>query len=796
MYGVQSTYDEDIYTTTINRNNPDYRRRQAEADRIAREIEGSAPANAHVAEERRRDANKDDDDDEEAKYSGVRREPASLPKRAAGAYVPPSQRAISNAPTVPGAPFDPAIISSSVSKSTATPTPPPAAASAPPTEKPKLAESPAPAASLQAAPPLSHTVSQEEKPVAANPAKPKPTTTEHLVRDTADAFKQFANNEKLRLRQAQEMKRTMGRAEKNVKLNDLKKFAANFKLKSRVPDDLVPILAKDREKQLEIQSKAEEAAKEEEQRARAKELEKAAAPSSSNLSNAATAVASTPAADPRALNQNARTRGSQQARGGSAIAGQNASPRAPLSSRIQGNNQYYQQQHQQQQGFQRPGQDLRLASGTPASAADVTSPSSATRLNVNAKAFEFRPGVAAFAPSGTSPSPQRVVNKPQEVPFFDEESKKSTCGKMSLDTIERLSAADDPEQQKKQYSKPNGGMPRSYVTPPTWQAAKGHENDSYLSAFPKQPPSVAGSSPMHTPMPNGHMPPNGPHGVPMHMAGPAGGRPQYYPQPQMGHPGHFNHLPQFGGHVNVQNSPRQQPLAVAPFTGQMAQMPYPAPPMPGYGMSPGMQYRQLQQPPNPMMMLPGQPPNPMGGPMRPGYPPGPQFPGGHMMVQQHSSSGYNGQGPPPQQPGQQPQQPGQHFSPMPPHAQPHLPPGASFSGSPRPPLMQHQGSHQGYAAGPPPNMYPPPGSGPPHGGHHMGQRAMSNGFPPPGGPPPVMGTPRGHHAMPYHQSPGGPGMVPPQQQVQHQGGPPPQQQQQQQQQAPPPQATGNGDEGK
>lgn len=104
MYGVQSTYDENIYTTQIDRNTPGYRQREAEAARIAREIEGSTPADAHVAEERRRDAPREDGagGDEEEKYSGVRRDAAGgfLPKRSMGAYVPPSQRPLTNTPTV------------------------------------------------------------------------------------------------------------------------------------------------------------------------------------------------------------------------------------------------------------------------------------------------------------------------------------------------------------------------------------------------------------------------------------------------------------------------------------------------------------------------------------------------------------------------------------------------------------------------------------------------------------------------------------------------------------------------
>ena len=40
--------------------------------------------------------------------------------------------------------------------------------------------------------------------------------------------------------------------DKKAKLDDLKKFASMFKLNTAVPTDLVPILAKDEEKQEEI----------------------------------------------------------------------------------------------------------------------------------------------------------------------------------------------------------------------------------------------------------------------------------------------------------------------------------------------------------------------------------------------------------------------------------------------------------------------------------------------------------------------------------------------------------------
>jgi PAB1-binding protein PBP1 len=52
LYGVQSSYNEDFYTTKIDKSHPEYAQRAAHAERIAREIEGGAAATGHVAEER------------------------------------------------------------------------------------------------------------------------------------------------------------------------------------------------------------------------------------------------------------------------------------------------------------------------------------------------------------------------------------------------------------------------------------------------------------------------------------------------------------------------------------------------------------------------------------------------------------------------------------------------------------------------------------------------------------------------------------------------------------------------
>lgn len=69
-FGVQTDYDENIYTTSIDRSRPDYNEKVARAEKLARRIEGTAANSAHAAEERVVDhvGGADDGLDEEDKY--------------------------------------------------------------------------------------------------------------------------------------------------------------------------------------------------------------------------------------------------------------------------------------------------------------------------------------------------------------------------------------------------------------------------------------------------------------------------------------------------------------------------------------------------------------------------------------------------------------------------------------------------------------------------------------------------------------------------------------------------------
>lgn len=70
-FGVRTSFDEDEYTTKIDRNDANFAERQREAARLASEIEGKASDNIHMREERNQALGADFD--EEAMYSGVQR---------------------------------------------------------------------------------------------------------------------------------------------------------------------------------------------------------------------------------------------------------------------------------------------------------------------------------------------------------------------------------------------------------------------------------------------------------------------------------------------------------------------------------------------------------------------------------------------------------------------------------------------------------------------------------------------------------------------------------------------------
>ncbi|THW62436.1 hypothetical protein D6D25_02297 [Aureobasidium pullulans] len=759
LYNVRSDYDENLYTTAINRSDPDYRRKAAEAERIAREIERSAPVNSHVAEERRMNAEKDGGLDEEERYSGVRRETniTSLLKQGApNAYVPPSRRPITSQPTVPGAPFDPAIVSvARPSPSTSTNSDSQAALSkqqeqksqdeakteAVSKEAPATTAAPVPALPTVTAPSgeASSTASKptpaSAAPTAATKAVPSINAgkgaTEGVERKVLDSFKQFSNTEKLRVQQhqrvQQERQRASARQEKSVKLNDLKKFAENFKLYSRVPDDLIPILAKTKEKQNLIVTKAELQAREKESKVTSAEASPApAAPVKPDV--ASTEVNKTQPTSqtrrPEATNEPGSPLSQRQRMAQNSRQNQNVPPRGPgMSHGIPPRpaQQYRAPTANMQMPTPIPPPEVRSPPTGPASR-EIASPSAApARLNVKAMEFRPNPSASTFTPtSPTKASPQPAkrpsVSAAAPVKFFARKSEKPLSERTPLNDafnpVKYMLETAAAEGKTETFA-PNGGIPQAYRTPPTWEVAEANKDKTYRDMFAQSP--VAAIPPMHTPtnsvMAHAHQLPPHLQNVP-----PPNRNPGFYP-PQPHHPGqHFDeHRMQYASNTpSVQPSPRLPPaLAYGPqMHPQMQHFPAGMPPY----MSPGM-------------MRPQQFGSPQGPPM-----------GGHMMVQQSSNGPFMN--------GPMAQQVPMYASPVPGHVQPHFPghpapqPGPGFGrGHP----MSHQGSQQGH----PGQMYMQmPPAGPMMMQQHPGQ--MQRNFPQgqyPGGPQGQHGYPMQHRAM-------------------------------------------------
>ncbi|KAH6639856.1 hypothetical protein C7974DRAFT_389311 [Boeremia exigua] len=722
LTGQRSTYDENEYTTAIDRNNPEYARRAARADRIAREIESSSATNSHVREERvsyNPNSVEDQGLDEEDKYSGVRRDFSPLSSGQANRYTPPARRAPSAQATVQGAPVDPAILSSTIAhpdsaaakaaQQTAPPVEKPADVPAAPATVPSQPEAPKEAKET-AAPADTPVVTQ--KPAAAKPviaaipprkvAKPHDATT-NVEHDLLDSFKAFSAAEKLRMSERQ---RSIARENKAVKLNDLKKFALNFKLSTPVPTDLVPILAKDETKQAAIVEKALKQAAE----------TKSSPPKTSSAVSDPKAAARAPAAKPDAASTSPTDRQAQRPRPGQS-AYQSATmrdrPHQPpaqpparsqgmLSTRLQQNQQQHKQGGQPYNGVPQPipAQDMRAPAGPSQTSSGVQTPASNASLRFNVRAHEFKPNPAAhtFQPGGntsaaSSPRPDSAASRPESrkpaiTSFFGGQrpTLKNVDLKAAFSPFDRL-AKSASEADKKH----NAGIPFSHRTPPTWDFPESNKDKGYKELFEHAPPpQMLGP---HNGMANGPMAHQ--HQLPPHLQGPQGmqGQPQHTPrgphvQPHHQGPPHFEapHMQFSHSSSSVQPSPRQMPPYV--YNAQPQQMPgYPQQmQVPQYGMSPGMQHVALR--------------GPQGGQFVNG--PGPQM-GGHMMQQNPSNGPFMGMPGQPQM--QMYAQPG-----YPQHG--YIPPGANGFPSPRPgaPMMSHQGSNQGHQ----PIMYMPQGAQGPH----------------------------------------------------------------------------------
>ncbi|KEY66991.1 hypothetical protein S7711_05111 [Stachybotrys chartarum IBT 7711] len=802
LFGLKTDYDENMYTTVIDKSHPQYRQRFAAAEKKAREIERSAPTTAHVAEERVMDfaGSKDQlGEDEEDKYSGVRRQEfPSLPGGRENRYTPPAKRAPTGQSSVKGAPVDPAIIDAQIRvpskkqpqpvseqpKTTASnpakngvvpkdgPTSGETKTKAPENKAVEAKPAPQPAvkpASTQA--PTSDAASTPAKTAAAvsrnmSPGSPRaaPSATSTVERDVLKDFKNFANQQRIN---AEMVQRSKLKADKEVKLTELKKFASSFKLSTPVPNDLVSIIAKDPAKQKEIQAKAmknaEEMAKAKAESA-TKEKPSAAKETPSKVSEHAAAAPaaetrparapaapqSTPTAGAQNRNAGSRQPYNQQSYHNQGYRNNRGPPHGPqqqqtgnLAQRIRNmeHHKYSQPGHPSKNA---PGPEMRLPPTGPANDIDqgynrrFTAVSSHVGAKLNPNSHEFKPSAfaATFSPNGhisTSSSPRSTVNNVAEPP-----APAAATGQL----IRRKTKAVDPSKccilsHIKTIVPPpgrnwneNAGLVPSYDTSPTWRQLQDDEKpDStmHLTAreyFERQP--FSGQS-IATPNPN-HAVPQLPHQhqLPFHLqhGGHNMGSRQspHIPPMQMHTPqhSHIQHQPSYGNDdhrmmhsASAQSfaSPRLGHAPVAyPGVHSPAQVPYNQPVFMAPGTPQMGQYRSFSNTPQYMPPQQGQ----IGAPMmmQPQFIPGPQgmvatpqmmYPGAHPQFIPSS-------GPPQAGPGTN---------------------GYPSPGRPTAPMMVHQGSQQGQPMyGMSPNVqYSQPAYGP---GQHGGPMNNGRGYNGPG----------------------------------------------------------------
>lgn len=716
LFGARSNYDETFYTTRIDRSDPTYKQKEAQAARIAREIEGTDVDNAHVKEERGLTVPGDAGEDEEAKYSGVRRDEKNFPPLVSGQpnkYTPPARRQAGTQQP-----------SSTTGSSSSLKQPvPPAASVLPQSKEPASSEPQSTAAATPATDEAQKTAS--DKTAATTTTTPKragpDNATANVETEVLDHFRQFANSEKLKM---QERRRNQVSYDRNIKLNELMKFSKNFKLATPVPKDLVPILAKDPDKQEAIITRAQHQtdddkpdndtppSTEEKPATRGPvpgRYESGTMPASTHgeRSNVNRSRQLFPPTGPQAGGQGGRfqNQATQPGRPGTGM----------LSHRLADN-------LQQRKGNAAMGTvptplpipDGRTPPTGPAGErSGVSSPNKSQAIGsskFNVKAMEFKPNPAAssFTPGGGSAavaSPQPLFRGPSvsraasPSVFFGSKKPRPVSERPSLNDqfnpIKRMKKeGTEPTDKASSF---NGGIPPAYRTLPTWDTPAGNEDKTYLQMF-KPPVAVPGVFPQQRSASNSQVPHQPQMPFPFQQATPG--------MPPVSGPPHGPHLhpqqhhsgpPNFDDHHRMQMSSSTSQIFPSPRL-QQNHVAYP---------SPMTHHAQLAfQQPMPQFYVN------QGGPQPPHmrhYPGAPQFmnPQGMaapMMVQQPSGGPYMGV--PPYGPQMQ------MYSPNPSHVYPqHGPPPQSHSGFPSPsrgaPMMMHQNSQPGQP--PQPVMFMGPG---------------------------------------------------------------------------------------
>ncbi|TFK47795.1 hypothetical protein OE88DRAFT_1738323 [Heliocybe sulcata] len=584
LFGVKTDWNEDLYTTKLDRSRPDFKEREREAQRIANEIMGAATSNPHVAEERTQDTTEGAGANEEDKYGAV--------VRSANAYVPPGARK-------PGAPA-------------------PAKA-----EIPKLSVNAPDGSALQSAQ-SGATPPKTTSPTPAAAAANKPPA------DPLPAFRQFVTVEKERLTQKRQ---ALVKNELDKRRAELLKFSQSFKLNKPIPEDLVPILAKDEEKQRQIREKSAKDAASAQARTIGTSGTSVMAPSPSSgvkqpspaQTPKLTTVKTSAVAGGSSLKPTLNASSSANVVSGSKSAA-GKSDNGKISMVIQPIPPF-KGKKSTPNGQARASSAASSTGATIGGAAVPPSPN-APRLSVNAPSFKPNPKAVAFTPTTTSPNPSNSPASPKGKaaessappnPFFGPRVIKKTPAVSMRDDFNPFKYNKVAEASAVNALWPYNGKPYKLMFPPVTVPTQQQSPHIPPPPGPPQMPPQSYEEESQQQAPRAFVyayPPYGYPGQPM-MAGmppPPGYMPgphmQPMPYPYAMPPNAMYASPQMGQMPPPQYMP-PPPGAYPPPNGtpgrpSMPPTPIPAHAHPYYHQSPQLQHAV----PYPMMMQPGMPPHP------------------------------------------------------------------------------------------------------------------------------------------------------------------------------------------
>ncbi|KAI1001462.1 hypothetical protein K3495_g6736 [Podosphaera aphanis] len=527
LFGITTDYNENIYTTTIDRSHPKYKQRIAEAEKKAREIENSAPSYPHVAEERilNNVGGACDGTDEEEKYSGVNRQ-QSLPSSSTPSstkYLPPGRRAISVLPSSTNSPVDPAIILSQLARSNKT-----LSEKVDASTPAAIHNSIKPDVMIPSTSDSSFKTTTENK-AHASPISSKlntqprvnneivhPNASATVERDVACAFKSFASQQR---KNVDQIRLSKAKNDKECKLNDLKAFASSFKLHTPVPSDLVSIIAKDPKKQREIQARARRNVEEAEaSKASSAETSKTVPTAEVRLNSRPLPTSSQVPSSSPSSRQNIGRNHQIALRASSQQPSSMQQSRATLGNRMK-------DLDQNKQGHlsasPTPNQDTRVApvptNHTETNRFSKVSSTLGARLNPNSSEFRPSPHAVSFNPSSTS-SPRSTVTCPAPMPVTRSVLRRTPVAKEErlqiaghFDILENIKMMTPPSGKELAW-KATGDLKPAYDTQPIWKQATPEDRpDSAIRMSYKMFDSAPFISQTMSPLNPTHIFPQAPH---------------------------------------------------------------------------------------------------------------------------------------------------------------------------------------------------------------------------------------------------------------------------------------------